>query len=1028
MGSLPRHWKVPIRSAILARPIALTAATGLGLVVISECVPQSTLQIIISSVGWLCLLVASMFLTFLPLPSYTGIGERDSGRAPARKGDGWVLLALVALSGLIGETWFHTGKLVAGGDISPVIGDAWIHNLFRFDGSNGATFGLPVSNETKLPLAVVESVAGHMGLGPGTAEQVWYTVLFIGILGGMFVLCRSMRIGVMASASASIAYFFSPYTLSKVDLYPNFLAAMAVTPVLMALILLYASRKLHAVALIFGFIIAGPLIGFEFTNPPLVIVTAGGCALAVIIAGSLFGRTEMRRAAQGLAHGTGAAILASLYWLAPAIVSTTTTPVGKLAALSSWSWTEIRYTLTNAFWLNTMWAWNLFPHSYPFSHLYDIPPLWLVRLVVPAMSFGVLVLAALGKVESKRSRTVAAIAMVCLVVEILANGTMPPFGLGFRALLHLPGSVLLREPNRFLMLADLGYAILLGLGLDSLRELRLVAHARRKRQRLPPGAWAILVSAVLIAGSFPLLTGSIVPTASYGYPSSRIVIPPYWMKMADYVNRNVPTGNRVLVLPLDDYYQMPYSWYYGADDFVEGLFRPNVINPMPGGYATAPPTLVSLIGEFESSILSKNFAVANGLLRLLDVREILVRTDVISKWTGRHIANARILSQNLGEDHSLKLLTHIGRLWLFRRIGTSSLEGAAIATVNSAEPSTGLLDAVTGKWSLVSHHQIRGMMSFREIGLLHTWTDVDGHPSTTVSLRDGWRYEIVDLTNLDRPVGTMVKISADRNERTTYRVVLTRRAWFENVPSPAGWNVNDPGNCYNAVSAPKGSIFAHQSALPGNGYTIGLGASVDSACVWTKLDWRNGSFIFGLRSKSSNSSVNPRVCFWELPLFKCAVTPAIPASRGWHDTKFLVHPDPGTKNILLYLYADAGYPGVTVREWYSRITVTSVESTPEFAIIGYPFRPNHSSVLVTAHSSYSDMWRANVPGAIHVKLDGLYNSWILPSSEDRMNFHATFEPTRQLRIVAAVLFLLSLCLLGAPVGRKAVQFIRSSGR
>ena len=92
------------------------------------------------------------------------------------------------------------------------------------------------------------------------------------------------------------------------------------------------------------------------------------------------------------------------------------------------------------------------------------------------------------------------------------------------------------------------------------------------------------VSAAVLAPGFPLMTGAIAPVHRPVLPSTRVSVPAYWTAMASYLNGSAPPGN-LLVLPEDDFYQMPYTWgYYGADGFIRDLIARNVVDPVAQGY------------------------------------------------------------------------------------------------------------------------------------------------------------------------------------------------------------------------------------------------------------------------------------------------------------------------------------------------------------------------------------------------------------------------------------------------------------
>src|SRR5665811_1614519 len=74
-----------------------------------------------------------------------------------------------------------------------------------------------------------------------------------------------------------------------------------------------------------------------------------------------------------------------------------------------------------------------------------------------------------------------------------------------------------------------------------------------------------------VISSLPLLTG-FEPTSSY------VQIPRYWYQATNWINSQ-PGNWKVLLTPLNDYYQLPYTWgYYGSDQLLERLFEKPIVS------------------------------------------------------------------------------------------------------------------------------------------------------------------------------------------------------------------------------------------------------------------------------------------------------------------------------------------------------------------------------------------------------------------------------------------------------------------
>src|SRR4029077_11970319 len=121
----------------------------------------------------------------------------------------------------------------------------------------------------------------------------------------------------------------------------------------------------------------------------------------------------------------------------------------------------------------------------------------------------------------------------------------------------------------------------------------------------------------------------------------------------------------LLVLPADDFYQMPYSWgYVGTDDFVVSMFRRPTIVPNGFGYTPASAQLLSAMSLVSNSILSGDWKELEGLCAMLGAPLILVRGDIIATYPGRTIAPPKQLETRLAVASNASLVHTAGPLSL----------------------------------------------------------------------------------------------------------------------------------------------------------------------------------------------------------------------------------------------------------------------------------------------------------------------------------------------------------------------------
>src|SRR5438067_2163411 len=121
------------------------------------------------------------------------------------------------------------------------------------------------------------------------------------------------------------------------------------------------------------------------------------------------------------------------------------------------------------------------------------------------------------------------------------------------------------------MVADLMYAILIAITIDRIsgnwRWVRVPPKVDGTVKQLAVGLLGVLI----VLPGMPIVTGSVVPDTRPTLPPEHVRMPTYWEDMASFVDR-FPESGAMLVLPPDDYYQMPYTWgYFGNDQFISDL-------------------------------------------------------------------------------------------------------------------------------------------------------------------------------------------------------------------------------------------------------------------------------------------------------------------------------------------------------------------------------------------------------------------------------------------------------------------------
>jgi arabinofuranan 3-O-arabinosyltransferase len=980
---------------------------------------------------------------------------RGRDRVENRDSRQWLIaaIAVVLMAGLAVQTWFRIGTTIATGDIKPPEGLAWLGRLFEPWAWTGSNLGEPSQLPLALPWAAVLGMVHALGGDPELAQRIWYTTLFIGAGLSAFGLIAALRMGPGAALVGAAVYLFNPYVVSVVNIYPEYIAALGLLAAVPAAILAAGFRQLSVPMGAALVALSAPIFGYVGFNPPLVGMVLGVTLATPVLSGWLGGRTAAMRSLLTLSLATPLLLAASAYWIVPAILHLQVVASDQLASLSNWSWTESRATLGNALWLNTHWGWN-FPEYFPFGAAYDAFPLSVVRYILPAIAFGTLALP-LGhdshgqRLQRDRALRLAVVAATgASIIILLSTGTNPPGNVAFDVLYRLPLGWLLREPGRFLMVVALAYAVLVAVGvdvsnnhwstIDFKRLQRAVADALNShrsmidlnglRRGLGPAARAsvpLVALATVACVGFPIYTGAVVPDSRPILPSAHVKVPGYWNEMARFVDAQ-PMHGSLLIMPPDDFYQMPYSWgYYGTDDFIVDLFQRPVLVPNSQGYSPASAQVVRAVSLTGQSILDRDWRQTEALVTALDTPLILVRRDIETPYYGRAILSPNDLAEALSTAPSFTLVRTIGSLELFalRSAITESGRLSDFVTINSLTPDLRILSLLPSNAALVSGEAIVAIPSIVQAPPLELWqqsgNDLVWQPPGQLASR----YRIADLGSktvvaLDQPGTYMAGLSqarifyAPNVVNSPISVSVTGRAAISNGDFAAGlWG--PVGDCHDvlATQARPGlgaSVIA--DGAPGGLPALRLSAQLDSACESQSLDWRGGALMLSLMVHTGRGNA-PRICLWEVGPERCASIPSVPEGSGWSAYRASVTPDSKTTAVDIFLYAD-GEGTDTVSE-YANVRVIEVPALPSLALLVNPEeQPASSLQLVVLHNSFSTRW-ASTEGK-HVIVDGMLNGWLVPPGSQP--FVISYLPAGAFRTAQSLSVVAVLITLLIPVG------------
>ena len=849
------------------------AGLAIGLIGLSEFYTFHSIANVTALVGILLLLGVSVMVGVRAINQTRGT---DLTTAIAMGSWKKPYLVTSLIGAIFVQFWFRWGQVLAGGDITPPIGTAWVMRIFSSYGWTGDDLGGAVMNQVRLPWGVFELVIHWLGGSAAVAQRLWLTLLVVLVILATMWLARVLYLPPLVAATAALFYVVSPYTSGVVGYNDVYFVAMALIPYCAALVVLYVRGSLVTWKFVAGFVVAAPFFGYAYINPPLVGMLGGVVAVTLVLVGAFEGWKKVGRRAPGLVGGFAALGVGSLYWILPALNSLSLVSTGNLSGVSTWSWTEDRATLPNALWLNTVWTWNFNVYNPVASNFTHFPLEW-IPILLPIVVFGVFVIAP-GRLSPIVWRTVSVSALFSLLILILSTGTKFPMGPLFSVLYRLPYGWLIREPGRFLMVAALGYAIMAGVvvhtAYSSFRDrlmagpVALVAPWRRW------GAWGQpvvraflvlqLVVGVLAATGFPVWTGAFVPLLRSGFPSTRVTVPNYWIRMIDFLNSSSAPSGALLALPADDFYQMPYSWYYGTDGFIVDSLSRHVLVPSRQGYTGASAQLVAATTTVGQALVAHQWTYATSILQALGTPLILVRGDILPYAAGRKIENPALIATALREDPQMRGVRKMGALSLFEVRGGLVKQWSHIWTTNSPTPSVGVLRVLSANQTVISSAPLAGTHSLSPLPPLTSWSAQAGILSTALHVPRGGAYRVVTQSGVPQPA-MILSVTGNSPGTETLRVT---HPLTTSVPSLA--NSTSPVSC---VTPLLGTVPNHyqvgQSGWVASSGVLRVVASRKIACAARVLPDAGSSLYVSYASRRI-SGQPAGACLLQLPSGSCA--------------------------------------------------------------------------------------------------------------------------------------------------------------
>ena len=551
--------------------------------------------------------------------------------------------AVFLISSVIVSRWFVPGTFISTGDMGPWIRQGWEPEAtsswnHTVSGAGSAAFTVARGFEF-----FVLKFVGIFGGDEYVGQWLFYTLIYGLVAVGTTYAARSLVRNEPAAVAAGTFAVLSGFFLTRL---PNPLNIISVGSI--ALLTGLAIRVAR------GRNIGAPWAGicllptsFLAFNPPMIVVAYAWTLLGLpILVALILGWRAVVRLVKWMIFAAPWALLINIWWLVPFAYSY----LGGGGAVANadftdptaWSWSQAQNKIPNILTMVANWAW-VKPQYLPFAADLDQPWIVWARYLIPVLIFLTPVLAI------RRIRRAALVLVgMSLVFVLLAKGLQPPFKqINLFLYDNVPGFWLFREPmSKLGQLLVIFFGMLFAILLESVWE-RWKENPTTRNRVVTYAAWGAFL--IVVLQPYPLWTGSVIPDVRPNQPSAHVRIPQFWWDMGDTINADTRPG-KVLVLPLDDYYQMPTTWgFAGVDSIPNLLFQRPTVQPKPDGYFGEVPGFAADVRAVETALLSGDLTSVPRLLEATGISRVVVRHDLVRGMPGRTFADDRILDAALAQ-------------------------------------------------------------------------------------------------------------------------------------------------------------------------------------------------------------------------------------------------------------------------------------------------------------------------------------------------------------------------------------------
>jgi arabinofuranan 3-O-arabinosyltransferase len=632
---------------------------------------------------------------------------------------------------------------------------------------------------------------------------------------------------------------------------------------------------------------------------------------------------------------------------------------------TNWSWSQVNNLPQNILTLVANWAWFR-PQYLPFAADLDRPWWIWIRYLLPALVF----LAPL--VAPRRLRRVALGLVVLIIVFVfLAKGLRPPLSrINMFLYLHAPGFWLFREPmSKLGQLLVALFGVMLAIGVEGMLG-RLRGRFRLPGWRRPAVYAGVAAPLVLVlAYPYPLYTGGVMPDERPTQPSTHVRVPQQWWDLATRIDAD-PRPGRVLILPLDDYYQMPTTWgFFGVDSIANLLIQHPVVQPKPDGYFGDVAGYSADVRAVETALLAGDLEPVPRLLDAIGAGRVVVRHDLVRGLPNRYFADDVVLAEAMNRVPGATLdVDGMLQMWeltdgtsptvrTYDRILDAPARPDAGAAVLGTVGTRTAIEARTDTSPVATSPQVDDTAAVTPDVVHWPVPAVDsGSPRTTVDLTAG-RYMVAQRA---RAAAVLAPRLDEANRRLVLRdptvvtvdgKAVSRRPDLA-VPVPQGRRIlavrtgnrtvslDDPGtaptvrvgaatslsllaaarqpvevtdyspvfDCNNYEPRPWAALGLSRTVTDTpEGRTVRVAAADHAAC--TKVVVRGGApgQMFRVRLQYRHvEGARPQICLWQSGASGCELAARPVLDDGWSSYERVVTMDGTGAELQIILHADVG--------------------------------------------------------------------------------------------------------------------------